>query len=119
MAGWVLKVMAATVAVVAATLVSAVSGAGIQRVLTLERAFPLRERVELEVIKARDRARHARILQSFSGGIVDFPVLVHSFLLIMFELSISWRSRQLNGINQRSVDSFSFLLSSLLGWSVS
>ncbi|XP_011094460.1 aspartic proteinase-like protein 2 isoform X1 [Sesamum indicum] len=75
MAGWVLKVMAATVAVVAATLVSAVSGAGIQRVLTLERAFPLRERVELEVIKARDRARHARILQSFSGGIVDFPVL--------------------------------------------
>ncbi|KAL0289124.1 UNVERIFIED_CONTAM: hypothetical protein Scaly_2711200 [Sesamum calycinum] len=94
MAGWVLKVMAAVVAVAAATLVSAVSGgAGIQRVLTLERVFPVGERLELEVIKARDRARHARILQSFSGGIVDFPVLVHSFLLVMFELSTSWRGR--------------------------
>ncbi|KAL0410004.1 UNVERIFIED_CONTAM: Aspartic proteinase-like protein 2 [Sesamum latifolium] len=76
MAGWVLKVMVAAVAVAAATLVSAVSGgAGIQRVLTLERAFPVWERVELEVVKTRDRARHARMLQSFSGGIVDFPVL--------------------------------------------
>lgn len=26
-------------------------------------------------MKARDRARHARTLQSFDGGIVDFPVI--------------------------------------------
>ncbi|CAI9097880.1 OLC1v1034398C2 [Oldenlandia corymbosa var. corymbosa] len=50
-------------------------GGGFPRgVLTLERAFPLNQRVKLEELKARDRARHARILQSFSGGIVDFPV---------------------------------------------
>ncbi|KAK6152348.1 hypothetical protein DH2020_014983 [Rehmannia glutinosa] len=75
MAGGVLLVMAVVVGLAAAVLVSAVSGGGgFQRVLTLKRAFPVEERVELEVIKARDRARHARILQSFSGGIVDFPV---------------------------------------------
>ncbi|KAK6140027.1 hypothetical protein DH2020_026243 [Rehmannia glutinosa] len=76
MAGWVMKVTMAAFAIAAATVVSAVSGgAGIHRVLTLERAFPVQEKVELEVITARDRARHARMLQSFSGGIVDFPVL--------------------------------------------
>ncbi|XP_051113983.1 aspartic proteinase 36-like isoform X2 [Andrographis paniculata] len=63
-------VVLATVVVVSASIV----GGRIQGVLTLERAFPVGEKVELEVIKARDRARHARILQSFAGGIVDFPV---------------------------------------------
>ncbi|PIN21466.1 Nepenthesin [Handroanthus impetiginosus] len=78
MVGWVstLKVIVVAVVIVAATLVCAVSGGGrIHRVLALERAFPVEERVELEVIKARDRARHARMFQSFSGGIVDFPVV--------------------------------------------
>ncbi|KAI3474623.1 hypothetical protein Pfo_029793 [Paulownia fortunei] len=76
MAGWVMTVTVAAVAIAAATLAAVVSGgAGIHKVLTLERAFPVEEKVELEVIKARDRARHARMLQSFSGGIVDFPVL--------------------------------------------
>lgn len=70
MAGWCLLVMAALVALSYA----AVDGGGFQRVLTLERVFPVEEKVELEVIKARDRARHARTLQSFSGGVVNFPV---------------------------------------------
>ncbi|KAL8504978.1 hypothetical protein ACS0TY_016251 [Phlomoides rotata] len=65
-----LLVMAALVALVSA----ADGGGGFQRVLTLERAFPVEEKVDLEAIKARDRARHARTLQSFSGGIVNFPV---------------------------------------------
>lgn len=52
--------------------VSAVYGGG---VLTLERAFPLNQGVELEALRARDRARHARILQSVVGGVVDFSVV--------------------------------------------
>ncbi|XP_057779299.1 aspartic proteinase 36-like isoform X2 [Salvia miltiorrhiza] len=67
--------VAVAVAIAAATFLSTVRGAGIQGVLTLQRAFPIDEKVELEIIKARDRARHARILQSFSGGIVDFQVV--------------------------------------------
>lgn len=65
------------VAIAAATILSTVhgGGGGIQGVLTLQRAFPIDEKVELDVIEARDRARHARILQSFSGGIVDFQVV--------------------------------------------
>ncbi|KAG8376638.1 hypothetical protein BUALT_Bualt09G0084300 [Buddleja alternifolia] len=73
MTGRGLTVIAAVFAVASAALMSA-AGGGIQKVLTLERAFPVEQRVELEVLKARDRARHARLLQSFSGGIVDFPV---------------------------------------------
>ncbi|KAL3839730.1 hypothetical protein ACJIZ3_024321 [Penstemon smallii] len=57
-----------------AAAVAATSSGGIQSVMTLDRLFPFEERVELEAIKARDRGRHARILQSYSGGIVDFPV---------------------------------------------
>nr|XP_043613699.1 aspartic proteinase 36-like [Erigeron canadensis] len=45
------------------------------RVLTLERVFPANKTVELQVLIARDRVRHARILQRFSGGIVDFNVV--------------------------------------------
>ncbi|CAA0830422.1 Eukaryotic aspartyl protease family protein [Striga hermonthica] len=72
---WRVMAAAAVFAVAAAVLVSAESGgAGVQRVLSLERVFPVEEKVELEVVKARDRARHARRLQGFSGGIVDFPV---------------------------------------------
>ncbi|KAL2481322.1 Eukaryotic aspartyl protease family protein [Abeliophyllum distichum] len=65
------------VAMVAAVfmLAEAASGGGVKRVLTLERAFPVDQKVELAALKARDRARHARILQSFAGGIVDFPVV--------------------------------------------
>lgn len=49
-------------------------------VLPLHRAFPANQRVELEVLRARDRNRHARILQSYGagtssvGGVVDFAV---------------------------------------------
>ncbi|KAH6819731.1 Eukaryotic aspartyl protease family protein [Perilla frutescens var. hirtella] len=74
MAGGALMAMAAVLALAAAAAVSASTGGGVQRVLSLERAFPVKEEVDLEVIKARDRARHARMLQSFSGGIVDFAV---------------------------------------------
>ncbi|KAK6926681.1 Xylanase inhibitor, N-terminal [Dillenia turbinata] len=41
--------------------------------LTLQRAFPRNERVGLNQLKARDRVRHGRMLQSYSG-VVDFPV---------------------------------------------
>ncbi|KAL2934859.1 Aspartic proteinase-like protein 2 [Bienertia sinuspersici] len=41
-------------------------------VLKVERVFPVNEKVELEVIRARDAQRHARILQS--SGVVDFAV---------------------------------------------
>lgn len=64
-------------AVVAAAMVIMINGGGggfPASVLTLERAFPVNQKVELEELKARDRARHARILQSFAGGIVNFPV---------------------------------------------
>ncbi|XP_030927614.1 aspartic proteinase-like protein 2 isoform X2 [Quercus lobata] len=42
--------------------------------LPLERSFPLTHRVELDRLRARDRARHARILQGSVGGVVDFSV---------------------------------------------
>ncbi|KAL2509146.1 Eukaryotic aspartyl protease family protein [Forsythia ovata] len=59
----------------AAAALSAASGiGGVQRVMNLQRAFPVNQRVELEALKARDRARHARMLQNFAGGIADFPV---------------------------------------------
>ncbi|KAH6798840.1 Eukaryotic aspartyl protease family protein [Perilla frutescens var. frutescens] len=75
MAGEALMAMAAVLALAAAaTAVSALTGGRVQRVLSLESAFPVKEEVDLEVIKARDRARHARMLQSLSGGIVDFAV---------------------------------------------
>ena len=68
--------VALAIAIAAAAFLSTVrGGAGIEGVLTLQRAFPIDEEVELDVLKARDRARHARILQSFSGGIVDFQVV--------------------------------------------
>ncbi|OVA19448.1 Peptidase A1 [Macleaya cordata] len=51
---------------------------GFPATLTLERNFPANERVELGELRARDRARHGRILQSFSG-VIDFPVHVIAF----------------------------------------
>lgn len=66
--------MAAVVVLAAAAVSASSGGGGFPRVLPLERAFPVREAVDMEVIKARDRARHGRMLQSFSGGIVDFAV---------------------------------------------
>lgn len=41
--------------------------------LNLHRAIPLKERVELSQLRAHDRARHGRVLQSVNG-VVDFPV---------------------------------------------
>ncbi|PWA72604.1 eukaryotic aspartyl protease family protein [Artemisia annua] len=56
----------------AATARAVVGGDSPARVLTLERVFAANK--SLEVVKARDRVRHARMLQRFSGGIVDFNV---------------------------------------------
>ncbi|XP_077233733.1 aspartic proteinase 36-like isoform X2 [Tasmannia lanceolata] len=42
--------------------------------LTLERSFPMNRVVELSALRARDRYRHGRFLQTVSGGVVDFPV---------------------------------------------
>lgn len=52
---------------------------GIPATLRLERGFPTSHGVELSQLRARDAARHPRILQdssssSTSGGVVDFPV---------------------------------------------
>ncbi|XP_057512131.1 aspartic proteinase 36 isoform X1 [Actinidia eriantha] len=62
-------------AFLAAAVVTASGGGLPASLLTLERAFPANQRVELEVLRARDRARHARILQGVVGGVVDFSVL--------------------------------------------
>ncbi|XP_031103340.1 aspartic proteinase-like protein 2 isoform X2 [Ipomoea triloba] len=62
----------------AATLITAangVSGTFPRSVMTLERAFPANQKVELEELRARDRLRHARLLQNFAGGIANFPVI--------------------------------------------
>ncbi|KAB1204893.1 hypothetical protein CJ030_MR7G015273 [Morella rubra] len=58
------------ISAVAAILVSVVYCVLLPSVLPLERTFPLTRRVELDHLKARDRAMHARILQ----GVVDFSV---------------------------------------------
>ncbi|KAF9680202.1 hypothetical protein SADUNF_Sadunf06G0096700 [Salix dunnii] len=43
--------------------------------LHLERVFPLKNHgLELHQLRARDRLRHARLLQGFVGGVVDFSV---------------------------------------------
>ncbi|KAG8647148.1 aspartic proteinase 36 isoform X2 [Manihot esculenta] len=42
--------------------------------LPLHRAFPLNHRLQLDQLRARDRLRHARLLQGFVGGVVDFSV---------------------------------------------
>ncbi|XP_054800488.1 aspartic proteinase 36-like isoform X2 [Prosopis cineraria] len=56
-------------------LLVAVAYSGLPRsFLPLERAFPPGHRVELEALRARDRARHARILKGVVGGVVDFSV---------------------------------------------
>lgn len=72
MAGRLFYVVAAVVALAAAAASASTDAVGFQRVLSLERAFPVKE--DLEVSKARDRARRGRMLQSYSGGIVDFTV---------------------------------------------
>ncbi|EEF42831.1 aspartic proteinase 36 isoform X2 [Ricinus communis] len=42
--------------------------------LSLERALPLNQSFELAQLRARDHLRHARLLQGFVGGVVDFSV---------------------------------------------
>ncbi|KAK4764563.1 hypothetical protein SAY86_025653 [Trapa natans] len=46
---------------------------GFPATLTLERAFPVDHRAELNRLVHRDRVRHGRILQS-SGGVIDYQV---------------------------------------------
>lgn len=58
-----------------AIFMSTANGSSIKRVMTLERAFSADQKVELEALKAWGLARHTRILQSFAGGIVDFPTV--------------------------------------------
>ncbi|XP_019187901.1 PREDICTED: aspartic proteinase-like protein 2 [Ipomoea nil] len=70
--------MLVVMAAAAATLITAangVSGTFPRSVMTLERAFPANQKVELEELRARDRLRHARLLQNFAGGIANFPVI--------------------------------------------
>lgn len=55
---------------VIAAVVDGGGGGAPARLLTLERSFPANETVEIEVLRSRDRARHARILQ----GVVDLDV---------------------------------------------
>uniref|UniRef100_A0A7C9ADQ8 Peptidase A1 domain-containing protein n=1 Tax=Opuntia streptacantha TaxID=393608 RepID=A0A7C9ADQ8_OPUST len=73
---------AAFVFLVAAVVlpVTVFSGSFPASVLQLERAFPVNQKVELGVLRAWDRARHARILLGGGsygdgvGGVVDFGV---------------------------------------------
>ncbi|KAL7247961.1 hypothetical protein ACSBR2_002796 [Camellia fascicularis] len=65
-------------AAVAAQVSVVYSGSFPTSILTLERAFPANQKVELEALRARDRARHARILQGVIGGVVDFSVAGNS-----------------------------------------
>ena len=50
-----------------------VSSSGFPAALKLERAIPANHEMEMNELKARDRTRHGRLLQSL-GGVVDFPV---------------------------------------------
>ncbi|KAL3326654.1 hypothetical protein AABB24_037377 [Solanum stoloniferum] len=72
-----MMVMAATaaIAIVAAEEDGRIGASFPAGVLRLERVFPVNHSVELEELIARDRARHARILQNFASGVVDFPVI--------------------------------------------
>ncbi|XP_057541495.1 aspartic proteinase 36 [Amaranthus tricolor] len=45
---------------------------GFPKTMTLHRAIPLKDRVDLRQLRAHDKARHGRNLQSI--GVVDFPV---------------------------------------------
>lgn len=47
---------------------------GFPATLTLERAFPTNNGVEISKLRARDMARHGRILKSSDDRIIDFPV---------------------------------------------
>lgn len=60
--------------------------------LTLERAFPAEQRVDLDVLRARDRARHARILQGVVDGVVDFAVDGTSDPYLAGYSKFSWHS---------------------------
>lgn len=60
--------------------------------MTLERAFPTNHGVhELGQLRARDRIRHGRMLQSSNGGVIDFPVggTFNPFLVGYSQISIS------------------------------
>ncbi|KAI4349063.1 hypothetical protein L6164_009705 [Bauhinia variegata] len=70
MRGFLTLVLALATVLVPLSVVSGLPGS----FLPLERAIPLSQRVELEALRARDRARHARILQGVVGGVVDFSV---------------------------------------------
>lgn len=58
-------------ACIASMVVSALCSGGY---LHLERAVPLSHRLEMEELRARDTARHARLLRRVVGGVVDYSV---------------------------------------------
>lgn len=60
--------------VAVALLQAALVLGGFPATLKLERGFPMVHQVELSELRARDMARHGRMLQSSSNGVVDFPV---------------------------------------------
>ncbi|KAF5471026.1 hypothetical protein F2P56_011503 [Juglans regia] len=64
----------AGILIAAALFPAALVMCGFPAALKLERAFPTGQRVELSQLRARDMARHGRMLQSSSNGVVDFLV---------------------------------------------
>ncbi|KAE8691040.1 Eukaryotic aspartyl protease family protein isoform 2 [Hibiscus syriacus] len=61
--------------IVITILEAAIVMGGFQPALELERRIPLvSHELELSRLRERDRLRHGRLLQSSSGGVVDFPV---------------------------------------------
>ncbi|GAB2227023.1 hypothetical protein Droror1_Dr00008822 [Drosera rotundifolia] len=89
--------IAAVVLLAAATVVF--GGGGFPAsVLTLERAFPVNERVGIEVLRERDRIRHhrkGRFLQGF-GGVADFAVQGTSDPLYFTKVRLGTPPREFN-----------------------
>ncbi|KAG6682424.1 hypothetical protein I3842_13G141100 [Carya illinoinensis] len=64
----------AGILIAVALLPAALVVCGFPATLKLERAFPVGQRIELSELRARDMARHGRMLQSSSDGVIDFTV---------------------------------------------
>ncbi|KAL6145681.1 hypothetical protein ACLB2K_056366 [Fragaria x ananassa] len=61
--------------IIFSSLLFSATSAAAATVLSLHRALPpTHHRVQLDRLRARDRARHGRLLQNVVGGVVDFSV---------------------------------------------
>lgn len=68
-----IRFVAVAILICCLLLPAAVLSYGFPAALKLERVIPASHEMELSQLKARDKSRHGRLLQSL-GGVVDFPV---------------------------------------------